>query len=153
MPLSTPSAADLMLPLPSLTLNDQGRAYLHPALVEQLHLAGGQPANVVPPSAGSDYWHLDLRPEAERFINPGNGRNLRLNGIRLPFGLLNPDKPLLLYLLPGEPMQPAYYPLLPAAAFAQAYTAFLAQAAQAARQSQTQLNTATLLADTNAFPT
>lgn len=126
-----------MLPLPSLTLNDQGRAYLHPALAEQLHLTSGQPANIVPPSAGSDYWHLDLRPEAERFINPGNGRNLRINGIRLPFGLLNPDEPpLLLYLLPGDPAQPDYYPLLPAAAFAQAYTAFLTQAAQAARQAE-----------------
>jgi len=78
-----------------------------------------------------------LRPEAERFLNTGNGRNLRLLGVRLPFGLLNPDEPpLLLYLLPGEPAQPGYYPLLPAPAFEQAYTAFLAQAAQAARRGQ-----------------
>jgi hypothetical protein len=122
-------------PLPSLTITDHGRAYLHPALVEQLHLQSGQPANLVPPPKDSNYWHLDLRPDAERFLNPGNGRNLRLNGVRLPLGLLDPDEPpLTLYLLPGEPAQPGYYPLLPAPAFEQAYTAFLAQAAVAARQ-------------------
>lgn len=121
-------------PLPSLTLTDEGRAYLHPALIEHLDLQSGQPANLVPPPKGSPYWHLDLRPDAERFLNPGgNGRNLRLNGVRLPLGLLDPDEPLMLYLLPGEPAQPGYYPLLPASAFEQAYTAFLAQAAQAAR--------------------
>jgi hypothetical protein len=126
-------------PLPSLTINEQGRVYLHAALVEQLQLQGSQPANLVPPPAGSPYWHLDLRPEAERFINPGNGRNLRLHGVRLPFGLLSPDEPALtLYLLPGEPVQPGYYPLLPAEAFAQSYTAFLAQAAQAARRGSVQ---------------
>lgn len=131
-PTTQPTTAP---PLPSLTINDVGHVYLHPALVEQLQLTSGQPANLVPPPSGSAYWHLDLRPEAERFINPGNGRNLRLTGVRLPFGLLNPDEGLLrLYLLPGEPAQPSYYPLLPAAAFAQAYAAFLEQAAQAARR-------------------
>jgi hypothetical protein len=135
MPLSTKPAATP--PLPSLTLTDEGKAYLHPPLVEQLHLQSGQPANLVPPPKGSDYWHLDLRPDAERFLNPGNGRNLRLNGVRLPLGLLDPDEPpLLLYLLPGEPAQPGYYPLLPAPAFEQAYTAFLAQAAVAARRGE-----------------
>ncbi|TVT40651.1 hypothetical protein FNT36_14375 [Hymenobacter setariae] len=132
MTLATPQP-----PLPSLTINDQGRVYLHPTLVEQLHLASGQPANLVPPPKGSDYWHLDLRPEAERFITPGNGRNLRIHNVRLPFSLLNPDEPpLMLYLLPGEPAQLGYYPLLPAPAFAQAYTAFLEQAAQAAWQAE-----------------
>jgi hypothetical protein len=129
---ATPAA---VAALPSLTLNDLGRAYLHPALITQLHLASGQPANLVLPRPDSAYWHLDLRAEAERFITAGNGRNLRLDGIRLPFGLLNPDNgPLLLYLLPGEPAQPGYYPLLPAEAFEQAYVAFLEQAALAARQ-------------------
>lgn len=130
-------------PLPSLTLTDQGRVYLHPALVEQLRLTNGQPANLVPPPTGSPYWHLDLRPEAECYINPGNSRNLRLNGVRLPFGFLNPDEcPLTLYLLPGAPAQPGYYPLLPAPAFAQAYTAFLEQAAHAARRSEAPLQSA-----------
>lgn len=125
-------------PLPTLTINDQGRAYLHPTLVEQLRLEVGQPANLVAPPKGSSYWHLDLRPEAERFLAVGNGRNLRLHSVRLPFELLSPDEPpLLLYLLPGEPAQPSYYPLLPAPAFAQAYTAFLEQAAQAARRDET----------------
>ncbi len=124
-------------PLPSLTVNDQGRAYLHLALVEQLRLQSGQPANLVPPPKGSDYWHLDLRPEAGRFLNTGNGRDLRLYSVPLPLGLLDPDEPpLLLYLLPGEPAQPGYYPLLPAPAFEQAYTAFLAQAAVAARRGE-----------------
>jgi hypothetical protein len=122
-------------PLPSLTVNDQGRVYLHPTLVEQLRLGVGQPANLVAPPHGSIYWHLDLRPEAERFLAVGNGRNLRLHSVRLPFGLLNPDEPpLTLFLLPGSPAQPGYYPLLPAPAFEQAYTAFLEQAAQAARR-------------------
>jgi hypothetical protein len=133
MTLSKPAPTP---PLPSLTLTDEGRAYLHPALVEHLHLQGGQPANLVPPPANSAYWHLDLRPAAERFLNSGNGRNLRIYGMHLPFGLLDPDEPLTLYLLPGEPAQPGYYPLLPAPAFEQAYTAFLAQAALAARRGE-----------------
>ncbi|MGI4862608.1 MAG: hypothetical protein ACRYFZ_01705 [Janthinobacterium lividum] len=133
MPTQSPTAP--APPLPSLTLNDAGRVYLHPALATQLQLQHGQPANLVPPPKGSPYWHLDLRPAAERFLNSGNGRNLRIAGVRLPFGLLNPDEgPLTLYLLPGEPAQAGYYPLLPAPAFEQAYTAFLEQAAQAARQ-------------------
>jgi hypothetical protein len=131
------TAPALVPPLPTLSVNDQGRVYLHPALVDYLHLQSCQPANLVAPPKGSTYWHLDLRPEAERFINPGNGRNLRINGVRLPFELLSPDEPpLTLYLLPGEPAQPGYYPLLPAPAFAQAYTAFLEQAAQAARRDE-----------------
>jgi hypothetical protein len=124
-------------PLPSLSVTDQGRVYLHPALVEQLHLQNGQPANLVAPPKGSPYWHLDLRPAAERFLTTGNGRNLRLHHVRLPFELLSPDEPpLTLYLLPGAPVLPGYYPLLPAAAFEQAYTTFLEQAAQAARQAE-----------------
>ena len=124
-------------PLPSLSVTDQGRVYLHPALVEQLHLQNGQPANLVAPPKGSPYWHLDLRPAAERFITSGNGRNLRLHNVRLPFELLSPDEPpLMLYLLPGEPALTGYYPLLPAAAFTQAYTVFLEQAAQAARRAE-----------------
>jgi hypothetical protein len=119
-------------PLPTLSVNNQGRVLLHTALVEHLHLQVGQPANLVAPPKGSPYWHLDLRPEAERFITYGNAYH-----VRLPLGLLNPDEPpLTLYLLPGEPALPGYYPLLPAPAFAQAYTAFLAQAAQAARRAE-----------------
>lgn len=133
--MTTPTTQ--LLPLPSLSVNDQGRVYLHPTLVEQLHLVVGQPANLVAPPPGSDYWHLDLRPEAERFITSGNGRNLRLHNVRLPFELLSPDDPpLTLYLLPGEPALAGYYPLLPAPAFAQAYTVFLEQATQAARQGE-----------------
>jgi hypothetical protein len=126
-------------PLPSLTVTDQGRVFLHTTLVTQLHLQISQPANLVSPPTSSPYWHLDLRPEAERFLTSGNGRNLRLTGVRLPFGLLNPDEPpLTLYLLPGEPVQPGYYPLLSAPAFEQAYTTFLVQAARAARQADIQ---------------
>lgn len=132
-PLITPSAP----PLPTLSVNDQGRVNLHSTLVEHLHLQIGQPANLVAPPKGSPYWHLDLRPDAERFIIAGNGYHVRLHNVRLPFGLLNPDEPpLILYLLPGLPALPTYYPLLPAPAFAQAYTAFLEHAAQAARQAE-----------------
>lgn len=131
--LTTPSTPLL----PTLSINDQGRANLHAALVEQLHLEVGQPANLVAPPKGSPYWHMDLRPEAERRLIAGSAHNLRLHNVRLPFGLLNPDEPpLTLYLLPGEPALPGYYPLLPAPAFAQAWAAFLAQAAQAARRAE-----------------
>ena len=129
--------ATTKLPLPALTVNDEGRVYLHPALVEYLRLQNGQPATLVPPPKGSAYWHLDLRPAVNNFISSGNGRNHHISNVRLPLGLLNPDEPpLTLYLLPGEPAYPRYYPLLPAAAFTQAYTAFLAQAAQAARRAE-----------------
>jgi hypothetical protein len=135
--MSTSVITPLAPPLPTLSVNDQGRVLLHTALVEHLHLQIGQPANLVAPPKGSPYWHLDLRPEAERFIIYGNAYHVRLHHVRLPLGLLNPDEPpLTLYLLPGEPALPDYYPLLPAPAFAQAYTAFLAQAAQAARRAE-----------------
>lgn len=131
--LATPSTP----PLPTLSINDQGRANLHAALIEQLHLDVGQPANLVAPPPGSPYWHLDLRPEAERRLIAGSAHNLRLHNVCLPFELLSPDEPpLTLYLLPGEPALPGYYPLLPAPAFEQAYTAFLEQAAQAARRDE-----------------
>jgi hypothetical protein len=121
--------------LPSLTINDLGRAYLHTALVAQLGIQHGQPADLVPPPTDSPYWHLDLRPEAERHVNCNGQQRFRINDVRLPFSLLNPDDgPLTLYLLPGEPAQPGYYPLLPAEAFEQAYVAFLEQAAINARQ-------------------
>jgi hypothetical protein len=121
-------------PLPSLTVNDMGRTYLHTSLGEQLQLQSGQPANLVPPPKGSPYWHLDLRPEAPRYIT-ANGTRFRISNVRLPADLLSPDDPpLMLYLLPGEPAIPGYYPLLPAADFAQAYRAFLTEAAQAARR-------------------
>lgn len=130
-PLITPSVP----PLPTLSVNDQGRVNLHATLVEHLHLEVAQPANLVAPPTGSPYWHLDLRPEAERRIIAGNGYNMRLHNVSLPFELLSPDDPpLTLYLLPGLPALPGYYPLLPAQSFAKAYTAFLEHAAQAARQ-------------------
>lgn len=134
--LSAP-AATTPPPLPSLTVSDTGRIHLHAALAAQLQLHHGQPGNVVPPPPGSPYWHLDLRAEAERIIELADNRRFRIRGVRLPLGLLDPDEPpLTLYLLPGEPAQPGYYPLLPAPAFEQAYTAFLAQAAQAARRGE-----------------
>lgn len=119
---------------PSLKVTDVGRVYLHADLVAQLRITHAQPINLVPPPKGSPYWHLDLRPEAGRAANPNNNGGYRIDGVRLPFGLLDPSKPLTLYLVPGEPAKPGYYPLLPAEAFTQAYTAFLAQAARAARQ-------------------
>jgi hypothetical protein len=126
-PTSTPP------PLPSLSVNEKGRAYLHSSLKEHLRLEGGQPGNVVPPPTGSPYWHLDLRPEAPCLVS--ESPRLRIYGVRVPTALLDPDEmTLTLYLLPGEPAIPGYYPMLPAQDFAQAYTAFLEQAALAARQ-------------------
>jgi hypothetical protein len=122
-------------PLPTLTVSDEQRVFLHSALVAQLHLTSGQPADLIPPTKASKYWHLDLRPAARRVISVSNGRNYRLTGLQLPIGLLNPDEPALtLYLLPGEPARPGYYPLLPVAAFNHAYTELLTQLAQDARQ-------------------
>jgi hypothetical protein len=122
-------------PLPTLTVTDERRAFLHSALVTHLRLDSGQPADLVPPSKDSPYWHLDLRPQAKRAISVSNGRTYRLTGLQLPAGLLNPDEPaLMLYLLPGEPARRGYYPLLPAAAFNSAYTAFLTHVAQDARR-------------------
>jgi hypothetical protein len=131
----TPIPAAPPPPLPTLTISDGQRAFLHSALVEQLRLASGQAADLLPPSKGSQYWHLDLRPEAKRAISVSNGRTYRLTGLRLSADLFNPDEPALtLYLLPGEPVRPGYYPLLPVAAFNHAYTVLLTQLAQDARQ-------------------
>ncbi|TDN38269.1 hypothetical protein E4631_06125 [Hymenobacter sp. UV11] len=135
--MNSPTAtAPLLPPLPTLSVTDQGRVYLHAALTTHLGLELAQPANLVAPPTGSPYWHLDLRPAANCFIVSGNnGQRLRISKVQLPFELLSPDEPpLTLYLLPGEPAIPGYYPLLPAAAFDEAYTAFLAEAAVAARR-------------------
>jgi hypothetical protein len=45
------------------------RAYLSALLEQRLGLTYDRQANLVPPAPGSDYWHLDLRPGAERRIN------------------------------------------------------------------------------------
>lgn len=103
-------------PLPTLSVTQKGQTYrlfLLPALIERLNLRDKQPINLLPPSYGSPFWHLDLRPEAERRISFYRGQSPRVEGVRLPEGLVLPGQPLILCLQPGEPYYPHVYPLLP----------------------------------------
>jgi hypothetical protein len=94
--------------LPTLTVNAQGRLYLHPSLIERLGLTDKQPINLYPPDFNSRYWVLDLRPEAGRRISLYRGQRPRVEGVRLPQGLIAADQPLTLCL----PLDGQYYPNL-----------------------------------------
>ena len=104
-------------PMATLRVTPKGTLHLHTALRQALGLRPGQPLNLVSPQWDSLYWHLDLRPDAPRRVTwhattPG----LRVESIKLRPGLVL--APLTLYLLPGEPAHPNYYPMLAANAFA-----------------------------------
>jgi hypothetical protein len=103
--------------LPTLTVNSKGRVYLSQALVQRLGIRNAQPANLLPPSNGSKFWHLDLRPVAPRWIKWYDNTRPRIEYIQLPNGLVLPQHPLTLQLLPGEPAFAGFYPLLPDADF------------------------------------
>lgn len=103
-------------PLPTLTVNAQGRAYLSRALAAQLNLAASQPIDLLPPGPGNPYWHLDTRPTARRRLYWYVDTRPRINRVLVPAGLLAAGQLLTLQLLPGEPPFPGYYPLLPAQA-------------------------------------
>ena len=103
-------------PMPTSSLSAKGILYLHTALVEALGLRPNQAVNLVSPIYGSLYWHLDLRPTAPRRITWTPNQRPRVEGLKLPPGLVTAA--LTLHLLPGEPPHEDYYPLLPANAFA-----------------------------------
>jgi hypothetical protein len=105
--------------LPTLTVNSKGRVYLSHALIARLSLRGGQSADLLAPSHGSPYWHLDLRPEARHRVANYADTRPRIEYVKLPTGLLATGQLLTLQLLPGEPTFPGFYPLLPHAAPAQ----------------------------------
>jgi hypothetical protein len=102
--------------LPSLRVNARGRVYLSQELVSRLNLRAGQPGNLLPPSNGSPYWHLDLRPEARHRIGWYADTRPRIEFVKLPPGLITEGQLLTLQLIPGEPTFPGFYPLLPHAA-------------------------------------
>lgn len=91
----------------------QYRVYLSRALADKLGLKQRQPIDLIPPSGGSTYWHLDLRPAAKRRVAWYVGSRPRIASMKLPRRLVKPQKPLVLELLPGEPVYPGYYPMLP----------------------------------------
>jgi hypothetical protein len=105
-------------PSPStLTVNARGRLYPSKALLRQLGLRAGQPIDLLPPTAKCPAWQLDLRPTAPRRIAWHENTRPRVDGLRLPPGLIHPDRPLTLAL--AEASSPGLYcltPLLPVAA-------------------------------------
>ena len=102
--------------MPTLSITAKGVLHLHASLRERLGLRYGQPINLLPPYAyGDRHWYLDLRPSAARQVSWSENTRMRVEGISLPAGLVTGK--LTLYLLPGEPEYPHYYPLLPENAF------------------------------------
>lgn len=101
---------------PTLTVNARGRLYPSKALLRKLGLRAGQPIDLLPPSTEYPAWQLDLRPTAPRRIAWHENTRPRVDGLRLPAGLINPDTPLTLVL--AENSSPGLYcltPLLPTA--------------------------------------
>ena len=112
-------------PMPTLTVTPKGVLHLHASLRERLGLYAGQPVDLVPPVWKSLFWHLDLRKHVATRQVFWHGSKLRADGIVLPPELVCTN--LTLYLLPGEPGHPGYYPLLAANALDPAFYAHLAQ--------------------------
>ncbi len=109
-------------PLPSASITPKGVLYLSKPLMAALHLSPGQAADLLAPMPGSMYWHLDLRPSALRRIDwsgglkqSSRGQAARVRGLRVAASQL--ARALTLYLLPGEPHYPGFYPMLPEDAF------------------------------------
>ncbi|GAB3663949.1 hypothetical protein GCM10027594_32440 [Hymenobacter agri] len=103
-------------PMPTLSVTPKGVLHLHASLRQALALRNGQPIDLIPPAWNSLFWHLDLRPVAQRRVAWYDNTRVRAEGIKLPPGLVTES--VTLYLLPGEPAHPHYYPLLPANALA-----------------------------------
>lgn len=97
--------------LPTLRVNARGRVYLSQALVQKLCIRNAQPANLLPPSNGSKFWHLDLRPVAPLRVKWYDDTRPRIEFVDLPEGLISTSQRL--QLVPGEPAFPGFYPLLP----------------------------------------
>lgn len=106
-------------PMPSATLSPKGVLYLSKAFMAALNLRTGQAASLLGPMPGSTYWHFDLREQAPHRINWSGslkdavrGQSARVRGLKAVGSTLT--ETLTLYLLPGEPHYPGFYPLLPA---------------------------------------
>lgn len=107
LPHHTPPPARPLL----LTVNCQGRLYPSKALLGRLGLRAGQAIDLLPPSAECDSWQLDLRPTAPRRIKWYADTRPRVNGVRLPAGLLLPGTSLTLALVPTALTGPGLYQL------------------------------------------
>jgi hypothetical protein len=97
--------------LPRLVVHATGKVYLDRSLILHLNLRGGQPITLRPPSYNSQYWHLDLRPEAPNVIDWYPGKRAKIKRVDLPAMML-PKQGQTLLLLPGEPAYPNFYPLI-----------------------------------------
>jgi len=101
-------------PAPELQLLPTGKAYLSPELITALNLRAGQPATLHPPTFGSYWWYLDLRPEAPHNIDWYPGKRAKIKHIKFPpQQLVLPEQGLTLLLHPGPPAYENYYPLYP----------------------------------------
>ncbi|TDN38268.1 hypothetical protein E4631_06130 [Hymenobacter sp. UV11] len=98
-------------PTPTLTLTAQGRLYPSKILLTTLGLRVGQPIDLLPPGADCTGWHLDLRPTARLHISWHAATRPRINGVRLPAGLLAPGTKLTLALGAAQPHCPGLYQL------------------------------------------
>lgn len=101
---------------PTLSINAKGVVYPSKALLAKLRLRAGQPFDLLPPSADCLSWLLDLRPQARRRITWYENSSPRIEGVRLPDGLLAPGTSLKLALTSTEPTAPGCYALLACAA-------------------------------------
>lgn len=102
----------------TLTVNAKGRVYPGKPLLQKLGLRAGQPIDLLPPSVERTSWQLDLRPAAARRIRWYADTRPRIDGVRLPAGLLPPGTSLTLALVPTDQTGPGLYPLTVALAAA-----------------------------------
>jgi hypothetical protein len=98
-------------PLPRLVVHATGKVYLDQSLIIHLDLRGGQPITLHPPGWMSQYWHLDLRPEAPNVIDWYPGKRAKIKRVDLP-QMMIPEQGLVLLLVPGEPAYPNFYPMI-----------------------------------------
>lgn len=96
----------------TLTVNATGNAYFTKALINQLKLRPGQPADLLPPSTDCPTWQLDLRPTAARRISWYADTRPRLRGLKFPAGLVEPGPGLTLLLASTLPTAHGLYALL-----------------------------------------
>ena len=124
-----PYNPDLHVPPPpamaTLSISPKGVMHLHASLRQAIGLRNGQPIDLIPPVWNSVFWHLDLRASAARRVAWYNDTRVRVEGVKMPPGLVTES--LTLFLLPGEPAHKDYYPLLAANMFTPSFYAHLAQ--------------------------
>jgi hypothetical protein len=101
---------------PTLSVNAKGRVYPSKALLVKLQLRIGQLIDLLPPTDECPNWQLDVRPQTGRRIMWYENTMPRIEGVRLPPGLLAPGTRLILALVSAEPISPGRYALLARAA-------------------------------------